>query len=77
MGSSCAKQAPDLKVTNEIDGNTCFDDLVCPSTCCVIIANSDKAKLHNDLKQTQTQKEIEKHKDKIENDKKIISPNNI
>jgi len=34
MGSCCVKPSPDIQV--DIEGNTCFDDIECSSTCCVI-----------------------------------------
>ena len=35
MGNCCRKKpCPEIKV--DIEGNTCFDDIECSSTCCII-----------------------------------------
>lgn len=34
MGSCCMKPKPDIQV--DIEGNTCFDDMECSSTCCIV-----------------------------------------
>lgn len=34
MGSYCGKPVPDVQV--EVEGNTCFDDMKCTSTCCMV-----------------------------------------
>ena len=63
MGSYCSSKVPEISVKSDVEGNTCCDDFVCPSTCCVIIANSKKAKL--------------KQKIPKKPGRKNISPNNI
>ena len=75
MGSPCSKQVPDIKLKTDVKDNTCFDDLVCPSTCCIIVSHSKKAKLNLKLKHDRQRKAREMQLGEL--DKNKILDNNI
>ena len=55
MGSCCVKPVPDIQV--DIEGNTCFDDIECTSTCCIVkkkIRSPKHNRKHRDPRDTLT-----------------------